>query len=148
MCGRFTLASDAEALNQTFFNFAMPMDLSPRYNISPTQDVAVIANTSTDTGEHPEIGQIEFFHWGTHSVLGKRPKDRKSDDQCPFGDSGGKNLPSETLTSAGDVLFCQMATTNGERYPVTSSNSRCTFVSNRRSRSHSQGYGRYGRQRI
>ena len=74
MCGRFTLASDAEALNQTFFNFAMPMDLSPRYNISPTQDVAVITNMPTDTGERPEIGQIEFFHWGLIPSWAKDPK--------------------------------------------------------------------------
>ena len=37
MCGRFTLASDTETMRQTFLDFAMPMNLSPRYNISPTQ---------------------------------------------------------------------------------------------------------------
>ena len=74
MCGRFTLASDAEALHQTFFDFGMPMDLSPRYNIAPTQDVAVIANTLPDTGEHPETGQVEFFHWGLIPSWAKDPK--------------------------------------------------------------------------
>ena len=63
-----------EALNQTFFDFAIPMDLSPRYNISPTQDVAVIANTSTDTEERSEIGRIEFFHWGLIPSWAKDPK--------------------------------------------------------------------------
>lgn len=74
MCGRFTLASDAEALNQTFFDFAGPMDLSPRYNISPTQDVAVIANVPTDTAESPKTGQMEFFHWGLIPSWAKDPK--------------------------------------------------------------------------
>ena len=74
MCGRFTLASDAEALHQTFFDFGMPMDLSPRYNIAPTQDIAVIANTLPDTGEHPETGQVEFFHWGLIPSWAKDPK--------------------------------------------------------------------------
>ena len=74
MCGRFTLASNAEALNQTFFDFAGPMDLSPRYNISPTQDVAVIANTSTDTGEPRDTGQVDFFHWGLIPSWAKDPK--------------------------------------------------------------------------
>ena len=74
MCGRFTLASDAEALNQTFFDFAGPMDLSPRYNIAPTQDVAVIANTPTDTAESAEIGQVDFFHWGLIPSWAKDPK--------------------------------------------------------------------------
>ena len=74
MCGRFTFASEAEALRQTFFNFEVPMNLSPRYNISPTQDVAVIANTPTDTGERPETGQVEFFHWGLIPSWAKDPK--------------------------------------------------------------------------
>ena len=70
MCGRFTLASDSEMLNQTFFNFDVPMNLSPRYNISPTQDVAVIANTEA----HPEGGQIEFFRWGLIPSWAKDPQ--------------------------------------------------------------------------
>ena len=61
-------------LRQTFFDFAMPMNLSPRYNISPTQDVAVIANTPTDTEIHPEMGQVEFFHWGLIPSWAKDPK--------------------------------------------------------------------------
>ena len=74
MCGRFTLASDTETMRQTFFDFAMPMNLSPRYNISPTQDVAVITNTPTDTEIHPEMGQVEFFHWGLIPSWAKDPK--------------------------------------------------------------------------
>ena len=74
MCGRFTLASDTETMSQTFLDFAMPINLSPRYNISPTQDVAVIANTPTDTEIHPEMGQVEFFHWGLIPSWAKDPK--------------------------------------------------------------------------
>ena len=75
--GRFTLASDTETMTQAFLDFTMPMNLSPRYNISPTQDVAVIANTPTDTEIDPEMGQVAFFHWGLIPSLGKRPEDRK-----------------------------------------------------------------------
>ena len=74
MCGRFTLTSDTEALSQTFFNFEVPVNLSPRYNISPTQDVAVIANTSTDTVESVNAKQVEFFHWGLIPSWAKDPK--------------------------------------------------------------------------
>ncbi len=70
MCGRFTLASDAETLQQAFFDFDVPMNLSPRYNISPTQDVAVIANTET----HSEDGHVEFFHWGLVPSWAKEPQ--------------------------------------------------------------------------
>lgn len=66
MCGRFTLASDPEMLQQVFFDFEVPMNLSPRYNISPTQDVASVPNT-------PEK-QVEFFHWGLIPSWAKDPK--------------------------------------------------------------------------
>ena len=74
MCGRFTLASDSDAMNQMFFEFTIPMNLSPRYNISPTQDVAVIANTPSDTAELSETRQVEFFHWGLIPSWAKDPK--------------------------------------------------------------------------
>ncbi len=74
MCGRFTLASAPAALQQTFFDFDVPINLSPRYNISPTQDVAVIANTSTGTEIQPEMGQVAFFHWGLIPSWAKDPK--------------------------------------------------------------------------
>ena len=66
MCGRFTLASDTETLIQTFIDFKIPTNLSPRYNISPTQDVASVPNT-------PEK-QVEFFHWGLIPSWAKDPK--------------------------------------------------------------------------
>ena len=66
MCGRFTLASDAETLQQVFFDFEVPMNLSPRYNISPTQDIAAVPNTCEK--------QAEFFHWGLIPSWAKDPK--------------------------------------------------------------------------
>ena len=66
MCGRFTLASDPEMLQQVFFDFEVPMNLSPRYNISPTQDVASVPNTREK--------QVEFFHWGLIPSWAKDPK--------------------------------------------------------------------------
>lgn len=66
MCGRFTLASDAEILQQVFFDFEVPMNLSPRYNISPTQDIAAVPNTAEK--------QAEFFHWGLIPSWAKDPK--------------------------------------------------------------------------
>ena len=74
MCGRFTLASDSDTMNQMFFEFTIPVNLSPRYNISPTQDVAVIANTPTNTEIHSETGHVEFFHWGLIPSWAKDPK--------------------------------------------------------------------------
>ncbi len=64
MCGRFTLASETQTLNQTFLNFDIPVNLTTRYNISPTQDIAVIPNTEK---------QVEFFQWGLIPFWAKEP---------------------------------------------------------------------------
>lgn len=66
MCGRFTLALDLEGLRQSFPWLALPeRDLRPRYNIAPTQPVAVVANN------HPQ--QLDFFVWGLIPPWAKDP---------------------------------------------------------------------------
>ena len=57
MCGRFTLAADAETLQKTFNLASTPQDLGPRYNIAPTQPVAVVVK---QTGGR----QLDAFRWG------------------------------------------------------------------------------------
>lgn len=59
MCGRFTLAVDLEDLRAAFPWLVLPEGLSrlaPRYNVAPTQPVAVVPNT----GER----RLDFFVWG------------------------------------------------------------------------------------
>ncbi len=57
MCGRFTLTIDTGGLQQAFPGFAPPPGgLTPRYNIAPTQPVAVIANDGRS--------RVEYFVWG------------------------------------------------------------------------------------
>jgi putative SOS response-associated peptidase YedK len=46
MCGRFTLTVDPEELMERFHLDAAEAPSSPRYNIAPTQDVAVILSES------------------------------------------------------------------------------------------------------
>ena len=70
MCGRFTLASDPNLLYGIFDNPQLPMEFTPRYNITPTQDVAVIANTE-DKGDR---NKVELFHWGLIPSWAKDPK--------------------------------------------------------------------------
>jgi len=66
MCGRFTLAVDPTDLMETFPGFAVPDGWTPRYNIAPSQPVAVIPNT--------EGHKIEFFRWGLIPSWAKDPK--------------------------------------------------------------------------
>jgi putative SOS response-associated peptidase YedK len=57
MCGRFTLTVDPADLQEAFdLSAPPPAGLLPRFNIAPSQPVAVIANTAER--------KIELFQWG------------------------------------------------------------------------------------
>ena len=66
MCGRFTLFADPDDL-QELFNLSAPPPaaLAPRYNIAPTQPVAVVANGETRA--------LELFRWGLIPSWAKDP---------------------------------------------------------------------------
>ena len=53
MCGRFSLATNTQQLAEAFKEFEPPKEITPRYNIAPSQPVAVVANN----GEN----KIDFF---------------------------------------------------------------------------------------
>ena len=65
MCGRFTLSASPTSLTDTFPGFELPDQLTPRYNITPTQDVAVVANNNP--------GKIDLFRWGLIPSWAKDP---------------------------------------------------------------------------
>ena len=65
MCGRFTLTADPKKLAEAFAEFKPPPEISPRYNIAPSQPVAGVANN----GQH----QVEFFKWGLVPSWAKDP---------------------------------------------------------------------------
>ena len=66
MCGRFTLAASPTSLTEFFPEFDFLGELPPRYNIAPTQQVAVVPNKGT--------GRVEFFRWGLIPAWSKDPK--------------------------------------------------------------------------
>ena len=66
MCGRFTLSASPTSLTDTFPGFELPDQLTPRYNITPTQDVAVVANNNP--------GKIDLFRWGLIPSWAKDPR--------------------------------------------------------------------------
>lgn len=66
VCGRFTLASQNALIAEIFAGIAIPPDLTARYNIAPSQDVAVIPN---DGG-----AKMTFFQWGLIPSWAKDPK--------------------------------------------------------------------------
>lgn len=67
MCGRFTLTVDPAELQELFgLSEPAPAALTPRYNIAPTQPVAVIPNR--------EPRRLELFQWGLIPSWAKDPK--------------------------------------------------------------------------
>jgi putative SOS response-associated peptidase YedK len=66
MCGRFTLTADPSELRDAFPDITVPTEITARYNIAPSQPIAVIPNT----GEN----KLDFFVWGLIPFWAKDPK--------------------------------------------------------------------------
>ena len=66
MCGRFTQSSSAAAISAAF---GVKSELSPRYNIAPSQSVAALVQ-SPDTG----IRELRQLRWGLIPAWAKDPK--------------------------------------------------------------------------
>lgn len=60
MCGRFTLTSPADAVAAAF-DLIEVADLTPRYNIAPTQSVAAVIAQPANGGIAREL---RMLHWG------------------------------------------------------------------------------------
>jgi putative SOS response-associated peptidase YedK len=65
MCGRFTLTIDPTHLQEAFPWAVIPDDLTPRYNVAPSQPVAVIPNTGDNT--------LSLYKWGLIPSWSKDP---------------------------------------------------------------------------
>jgi len=65
MCGRFVLTSDAKAIQQQFDLDTVPDTMQARYNIAPTQPIAVISNENSKA--------LDFFQWGLIPSWSKDP---------------------------------------------------------------------------
>ena len=75
MCGRFTLTSNSDALQERFgflseFTDAEFFDHGPRYNIAPTQAVLTVTNDGQRRGEVMRWGLIPF--WAKDLKVGAR----------------------------------------------------------------------------
>jgi len=65
MCGRFTLTADVNALQGAFPWLNVPPELQPRYNIAPSQPVAVVPNDGKR--------RLDFYTWGLIPSWAKDP---------------------------------------------------------------------------
>ncbi len=70
MCGRFSLAIDSEDLQTAFSLGQMPPEWRPRYNITPTQQIAVVPDASTRNVVMMRWGLVPF--WAKDPSIGGR----------------------------------------------------------------------------
>ncbi len=67
MCGRFSITVNADSILQVFPWVELPTEaFSPRYNIAPSQPLAVIPNDGQN--------KLDFFIWGLIPSWSKDPK--------------------------------------------------------------------------
>lgn len=65
MCGRFTLTISPEQLQQAIPGLSAPSEMAPRYNIAPSQPVAVVPND----GQR----RLDYYIWGLIPSWAKDP---------------------------------------------------------------------------
>lgn len=65
MCGRFTLTVNPEQLQQAIPGLNLPAGMAPRYNIAPSQPVAVVPNNGQM--------KLDFYIWGLIPSWSKDP---------------------------------------------------------------------------
>ena len=65
MCGRFTLSVNPADLQDAFPEFSFPTQITPRYNIAPTQPVLVVPNDGSN--------KADYFTWGLIPSWAKDP---------------------------------------------------------------------------
>jgi putative SOS response-associated peptidase YedK len=65
MCGRFTMTVDPVQLREAFPWLDIREDWTPRFNIAPTQPVAVVPNRGDN--------RLDFFRWGLIPSWAKDP---------------------------------------------------------------------------
>jgi len=82
MCGRYTLTQAPERVAKQF-NLSEVPELSPRYNIAPTQGIAIVRETGREivretgreTGREMDAErQLQLVHWGLIPSWAKDPK--------------------------------------------------------------------------
>jgi hypothetical protein len=92
MCGRFTLRTPARDLVEVFELLREP-ELSPRYNIAPTQNVAVIRQDG-------KIRQTVIDALGPGADLVEGPQGRSAAYQCSLRDDRNQAFISHSVQAA------------------------------------------------
>lgn len=70
MCGRYTITIDADSVREDLGIVQMPADFTPRFNVAPTQPIAVVADADTRAAEWMRWGLIPS--WAKDPSIGSK----------------------------------------------------------------------------
>ena len=110
MCGRYTIAADAKALEARFHAYAPPGLLAPSYNAAPSQGLPTILNANTYVITVSVWGfRPEWADWrDVTPVINARAETVASKPLLPAG------LPDEALPGPGGWLLRMAAHRQGQ----------------------------------
>ena len=128
MCGRYAFFSPAEAIKRVFALDDVPA-LEPRYNIAPTQDVAVVR-----TGE--EGARAFACCTGAWCPMGQGARDRQPHDQRALRKRWRRSRRSARHSRSAAASCSPTAGTSGRSRPAASSPG--SSAGRTRGRSHSR----------
>ena len=77
MCGRYTITLDPEAVRQGLELKEMPADWVPRYNVAPSQPVAVVTDPGARSVHWMKWGLIPF--WAKDPAIGNKMINARSE---------------------------------------------------------------------
>jgi len=113
MCGRYAVTS-APAVLRALFGYAEQPNFPPRYNIAPTQPIAVVRPLDRKR-------QVALVRWAA-AVLGQGPEELHATDQCARRERRRQaGLPRRHETAAlsdpGRRLLYEWQATGGRKRP-------------------------------
>ena len=106
MCGRFTLSVDLESLRSAFPWLSIPMAPLPRYNIAPTQPVAVVVSEG-DRILYSVLSKPFSSEFGIESRWATRSRDLPVKSLTRRLNAGGKLVSEERRMVRADSWFPQ-----------------------------------------
>ena len=74
MCGRFTQRMTWRELHERMDLIGAPLNLRPRYNVAPSQDIAVVRAAEPGSGSGPDDGRtLAMLRWGLIPAWAREP---------------------------------------------------------------------------
>ena len=114
MCGRFTNRFTWKELHERLDLIGLPLNLRPRYNVAPSQDVAVARAADPGSRSGASEGRtLAMLRWGLISGVGQKRGDRLQADQRPVRDRAAEKPSFRSAFRHRRCLILPTVSTSG-----------------------------------